>query len=369
MPTKPTSTVRSRRATTVKVEEAPHPLAHLIPDQEFATKEMRLLGSDGNPICPENCTEHQHGGTYLSRDVHGRNDLSLLRYARRCDPPPNVKLYGPPGPGKTTLIMAYCATFKIPLVTINAFGGIDPNTFFGQWAPKSGVDVAEVMRVMGDVQSNLPAKERNDMSVVMPIVMAILGQDKFQWIYSDVVEVIRQDGFLFIDEANYLGGKVSAVFNSLFDRRRQITILEKGNEVIKAGPRFQAAIAYNPETEGSRPLPDAFQDRFGINVPIDYDRDVEEGLLSMYATLDMGEKLRNGVQMGEIRTPVSTRKLMDFEKFAWDMDLEFAIQNLVASFHKDERDTVMGSVRMFEDDFAEQLTQLHKLADEGDDEQ
>lgn len=353
-----TAPTRAKKTPREDWSDSSHPLAHLIPPKRYAMSQL-FLDSNGDQKCTDPCTEHVHGGSYISRSVHGYADHEVFSYAARCEPAKNIRLYGPAGPGKTSMVMAYCATYGIPLVTINANGGIDPNTFFGQWEPKHGVDVAEVMRVMEDVKAALSAKDRANMEIVMPITMAIVGQEKFEFIYSDVVNVIKFGGFLFIDEANFMGGKVSAVWNSLTDGRRFITILDKANEVVQAHPDFQFGIAYNPEYEGTRPLNESFSDRFDIVVHVDYDLEVERELVWMPAMLDMATKLRDGVKQGTLRTPISTRKLIAFEEFCQDIDLDFAIQNFVASFHGDERQAVMEIVRLHETDLREQLEQLN----------
>jgi MoxR-like ATPase len=362
MPTARKSATAVKQPTAEEIAMS-HPLAHLIPDQSFATRELQFTDANGKPTCPKNCTEHVHGGDYVPRVIYGVKDYELFQYASRTVPPENIRLYGPAGPGKTSMVLANCAIFRLPLVTVNAFGGIDPNTFFGQWEPKEGVDVAEVMRVMAEVQNLLPAKDQSNMSIVMPIVMATVGQSKFHFVYSDVVRVIQLGGFLFIDESNFMGGKVSSVFNSLTDARRQITILEKGNELIKASSDLRIAIAYNPDYEGTRPLNPAFADRFDICINVDYDREVESQILWLPATIEMAEMLRKSFENGEVRTPVSTRKLMAFERHAQDIDLEMAIQNFVASFHTDERKSVETTVRNLAVKFTNQLAALESDED------
>jgi MoxR-like ATPase len=355
MPTRTTTTAQ-RPKTVAKVDT--HPLTHLIPAKRFATNQEVFVDGNGKPLCSKNCTVHQHGGNYVSRNVYGRADFELLKYAMKCDPSKNIRLYGPAGPGKSSMAMAFAATYKLPIVTINANGGIDPNSFFGQWEPRRGVDTAEVMRVMADVKSSLPTLDAKNMDVVMPIVMAIVGQEKFRYIYSDVVNVIKYGGILFIDEANFMGGKVSAVFNSLSDGRRFITILDNGNELIEAHENLLFIIAYNPEYEGTRPLNESFSDRFDIVINVDYDREVEENLVWMPAVLDLADKLRDAHKQGTLRTPVSTRKLIAFEDFCQDIDLEFAVANFVAGFHGDEQQAVMEVVKNHEMDIAEQLNEL-----------
>jgi MoxR-like ATPase len=335
----------TQRRTTAKPKVIEHPLSHLVPDVRYASVQVK-------------------GGEYISRMIGGYVDIDVLRYAKRCEPSKNVRLYGPAGPGKTSMIQAYCATDQIPLVTVNANGGIDPNSFFGQWVPKHGVDASSILATMQDVRGTFPRGTSDD--TILAVTMAIVGQEKFEYVYSDVVNIIRYGGMLFIDEANFMGGKVSSVFNPLADGRRFITILDNGNELIRAHPDLQLAIAYNPEYEGTRPLNEGFSDRFDIVVEVDYDHAVEEQLVYMPVLLTMADRLREAYKQGTIRTPVSTRKLMAFEEFCIDIDLDFAIDNFVAGFHADEKQAVREVVKNYTTVLATEVAQMQASRDEAD---
>lgn len=273
-------------------------LAHLIPEQLFADE-------------------------YVSRKIEGVRDLDLLRYARAAKN--NVMLFGPTGPGKTSLILAYAATENLPLVTVQCNGAVDPNTFWG------GLVLDEDGNVKG-------------------------------WQDSEITEVIRNGGVLYLDEVNFLPSKVAAVFHGLLDKRRQITLLEKGNEVVKAHPDLQVVVAYNPDYEGTRPLNAAFKNRFRIKIRFDYDREVEAQLVCLPVMLDLASKLRLAHKAGDLETPVSTNMLIEFEELAVDLGYGFAVANFLNAFADDERNAVTEVFTLHESAIRDQLAQMEALA-------
>lgn len=267
--------VATKKAT--KQEQEPHPLADLIPDEAFAK-------------------------SYVSRVIRGVRDLDLLKYAQEVQK--NVLLFGDTGPGKTAMVMAYCAAERLPLVTIACNGGIDPNSFWGGLVPDEET-----------------------------------GLIKWQW--SDPALIVQHGrGVLYLDEPNFMPPKTAASFHPLLDARRMVTVMERGNQRIKAGPDLLVVGSYNPDYEGTRPLNKAFKNRFKIKLPIDYSYEVESVLVCMPVVLEIANSLRESRKAGDLETPTSTNMLMEFEELAADLGLEFATENFVAAFEASERDAV-----------------------------
>lgn len=291
-----TATVTAKKAAKAAPIVA-HSLAHLVPDQLFADE-------------------------YVSRMIHGIRDVDCLRYAMMARN--NLMLFGPTGPGKTSLILAYAATEGLPLVTVQCNGAIDPATFWG------GVNMLEDGRVV--------------------------------WQDSEITKVVREGGVLYLDEVNFLPPKVAATFHGLLDKRRQITLLEKGNEVIQASPGLQVVVAYNPDYEGTRPLNAAFKNRFKIKVRFDYDEAVERELICLPVMLELAKKLRLSQRAGDLETPVSTNMLIEFEELAVDLGYGFAVENFMNAFGEDERSAVSEAFDLFSEQIKTELKQMEDMA-------
>lgn len=254
--------------------------------------------------------------TYISRSFEGIVDLDLLRYAREGRY--NTMLFGPTGPGKTSLIMAYAAKDRLPLVTIQCQGAVDPETFWGdkEWSPELGAYV---------------------------------------YTYSAITEVIKHGGVLYLDEVNFLPAKVASVFHGLLDKRRQVVIQNNGNEVITAHENLQVIVAFNPDYEGTRPLNAAFKNRFRLKVEMNYDPEVEAQLLCLPAMQEVAAKLRISHAEGVVDTPCSTNMLVEFEETAVDLGFKFAVSNFTSAFAAEEREAVKEVFGLFGDRLQEQL--------------
>jgi nitric oxide reductase NorQ protein len=274
-------------------------LMHLVPDSLFAQE-------------------------YVSRRIEGVKDIDLLRYAKAART--NVMLFGPTGPGKTSLVLAYAATDKQPLVTVQCNGAVDPETFWG------GLSV--------DLETG-----------------ALKG-----WEDSEITQVVRHGGILYLDEVNFLPAKVAATFHGLLDKRRQITLLQKGNEVVPAHPDLQVITAYNPDYEGTRPLNAAFKNRFKIKIRFDYDENVERELICLPVMLELAKKLRLSHKAADLETPVSTNMLIEFEELAVDLGYGFAVSNFLNAFSEDERGSVTEVFDLFSERIKEQLVEMEKMA-------
>lgn len=286
---------------TTAIKKPANPLAHLIPDFD------------------------QFAGSYISREIKGIQDVAVLRYAKAASV--NTMIFGPTGPGKTSLVLAYCATDHIPLVTVQCHGGVDPATFWGG--------------LVLDPATNM-----------------------YVWQDSEITKIIKNGGVLYFDEVNFLHPKIAASLQSLTDKRRQITIMERGNEVIEAHPDLQIIVTFNPDYEGTRPLNAAFKNRFTIKLEFDYDPQVEAQLLCVPIMQELAAKLRLSCKAGDLDTPVSTNMLIEFEVLAIDVAYDFAVMNFLNAFGADERSSVNEAFDLYADRIREQLREVKDLADQ-----
>lgn len=277
-------------------------LAHLVPDKRFADE-------------------------YVSRRIENYVDLDILRYCKEATA--NTMLYGPTGPGKTSMILAYCAKENLPLVTVQCHGAVDPATFWG------GL-----------------------------VLNPATGQ--YEWQDSEVTQIIKHGGVLYLDEVNFLPSKVAATFHGLLDKRRAITILEKGNEVVEAHPDLQIVVAYNPDYEGTKPLNAAFKNRFKVKIRLDYDSNVEASLLCLPIIQEVAAKLRSSHKAGDLETPISTNMLLEFETLAIDLSYTFAVGNFINAFTEDERQSVKEVFDLYAERIKDQLKEVAALADATD---
>jgi len=112
----------------------------------------------------------------------------------------------------------------------------------------------------------------------------------------------------------------------------------------------------NPDYRGTRPLNQAFADRFSIRLSFPYDKAIESKLLKCKALVEMANQLRDEFNKGTLATPISTRSLVAFVTNAKTLGMEFAINNYINSFEGDEeRSAVRLVVNTHRDNIAEEL--------------
>lgn len=260
---------------------------------------------------------------YVPREINGVVDLDLFAYARTVGR--NVVLFGPTGSGKTMAIEAYAAKTGKPLVTVSCDEQTDPDLLLGDW-----VDVGK-------------------------------------WQDGPVTQAVRNGWTLYLDEANFLHPRVSGALHSLFDSRRTLYLHRHGGEVIKAHPDFQVIIAYNPRYGGTRILNEAFKNRFALRLRWDYVRGIEEKLVTVLRTiLEIADSLREMEADGEIDTPTPTNALMEFEEFAIDLGLDFAIQNFVNRYEDpDTQEALLNQFTLYRDRLEAELEAFNAGYPEG----
>ena len=267
--------------------------------------------------------EPEFGTEYVPRHFDGVQDLAILQYARQYRE--NTLISGPTGPGKTSVVLAFCAIKKIPMVTVACNGAIDPSTLFGQRSIAT------------------------DGSVV--------------YRESSVLQVMREGGVLYLDEVNFAPPRIMSVLHGALDKRRVVVVPELENEQIKLHPDCQIIATYNPGYEGTKPLNKAFLNRFPMKLTFDYDRKIEEQLVvTVPALLDVADRLRAAAESGDLETPVPTNLLREFEDHAFDMGVAFAVTIFLNAFQPHERSAVSDAMLHFRAEIEKQV----KAAQDGD---
>jgi MoxR-like ATPase len=143
-----------------------------------------------------------------------------------------------------------------------------------------------------------------------------------------------------IDEINLAHPRITAAWHGLLSVMRAMSLPEN-NQTVRAGrgglgepqPTLFGA-AYNPRYQGTVRLNEALSNRFPIQLPWGYDRNVEEALLTSTRLLDMAENVRS---LAEIRTPVSTNSLMEFERHVSRFGMGLASHLFVSRFAPEEQ--------------------------------
>ena len=239
---------------------------------------------------------------YINRQIDGIRDFELFDYA--CEQSENILLCGPTGSAKTTVFKAYAASRGLPFALVESHASMDKDTVIGQ--------------------------------------SKILGPEAVEFVDGIMTLVVRYGGVVLIDEINMAHPRIMAGFKALFSSTRMMTVPEN-NEEIKAGfgglgePQpFLIAGNMNPfgRYAGTQRLNEALTNQFSIQLEWDYDAAVESELMDSKRLLDMASTIRS---LTEIRSPLSTNMLMEFERHAVDLNMDFAARALVNHFAPEER--------------------------------
>ena len=291
----PIATLAAEAQAEVAVVEAPAPameftasipgdrsIKHLVPSDEFID-------------------------TYVSRDVHGgKRDLDVLAAAH--EEGFNVLLKGPTGSAKTSFVYAYAASIGKPVVNIACNGAIDMRALLGGWVPTA--------------------------------------DGSFRFEPGELPLAVEQGGIILLNEVNFMPPKIAAVLYGLLDRRRTLYLPDAAGSdyptTIVAHPETFVVADFNPGYRGTRPLNEAFENRFAVHLNWDYEDAVESQLVTSASLLEMAVSLRERVLTGELSTAIPTNSLMEFEAMATNGSLgyEFAAHNFTGRFSKLEQPVV-----------------------------
>jgi hypothetical protein len=238
--------------------------------------------------------------SYINRKVGNVLDFEMFQYAR--DNSLNVLLYGPTGPGKTTSAIAYAASRNLPVFMVSGTVSLESSQLFGRYIPD--------------------------------------GAGGFVWQDGGVTELVRNGGVLILDEVNFIPSKIATVLFPLLAQTRHITLLDHKGETIKAHPDLLVVGTMNPGYSGTQDLNAAFRNRFSIQVPWGYDKDVEKALIKSEALRSLAGQLRAAEAKEDLITPTPTNALIDFISLAEGLGVDFAIDNFVARYDETEQSTV-----------------------------
>ena len=240
---------------------------------------------------------------YIPRKLGKLTDVGILETAYSQKPLKDLVLVeGETGAGKTALARHFCYVKKLPYARINLHGGTTPDELIGHFIPDSN--------------------------------------GGFKWQDGLLTTFVRKGGVVVLDEANFCPPEILGALHSLTDDERKLTLVANDSEVIHAHKDFFLIATINPDYEGTRPLNEAFRDRFKVVLFFDYDINVEKKLISDDKLRKLASKLRIMKTKGEIVTPVSTRSLIQFEQNSKLYGHELALDFFLNKFKSFEREPI-----------------------------
>ena len=241
---------------------------------------------------------------YLNRrnvNKSGKTDYEMLDIIKANFQ--NLLIRGHAGSGKTMCVIAWASSRNYRYYNISSNIGLEPSHLFGMWIPTEQAGV-------------------------------------FKWQDGPVTDLVRHGGVLLLNEIDFMPERITTVLFGLLDDRREIQLLENGGEVIKAHPDLVVIGDHNPNYRGSRPMNQAWKDRFAHKWDFEYDKAIEKKLIGNTTLLEVANQLREQHERGEIDTPISTRGLEAFVKNVRNVNLDYAIETYLNSFADDEREAV-----------------------------
>lgn len=216
----------------------------------------------------------------------------------------NVLIKGHAGSGKTMSVMAYAAARGLRYYSVSSHSGVEPSQLFGKWNPTA--------------------------------------DGHFRWQDGAVTDLVRNgNGVLLLNEVNFMPERFTTVIFSLLDSRREIQLMDKDGEVVRAGENLLIVADMNPNYRGTRQMNQAWNDRFSqhmLNFP--YDPTIEAKLIPNKPLLEMANQLRARFDKEELTTPISTRALVAFQNNIKTLGLQYAVYSYLNMFSEGERAAV-----------------------------
>ena len=245
---------------------------------------------------------------YIARKIKNSTDLKILDVAYNKQKKDFVMIVGETGTGKTHLVRHFAFKKKLPYARISLNGGATSDELIGHWIPSE--------------------------------------DGKFKWQDGLLTLFVRNGGVVVLDEVNACPSDILFCLHSLTDDERTLTLLDKDSEVIHAHPNFFLITTFNPDYEGTKPLNEAFKDRFKVKLEFDYSVKIEEKLISDKDILKLAEKLRVMRAKNEISTPISTRMLIFYEQNSKEYGKELALEFFLNNFEIFEKEPIKNVLEM-----------------------
>jgi hypothetical protein len=256
---------------------------------------------------------------YVHRSVDGFEDFDIFDVA--VEEAENICLAGPTGSSKTTVFRAYAAARGLPFIRVNCNASMDPTVLIGR--------------------------------------TTIAPDGTVAWCDGNLTLVARYGGVILFDEVNMAHPRITAAWHELMDVARSLSIPEN-DEIIKVGrgglgepqPGLIGCAYNDGRYQGTVRLNEAFNNRLPLPMKWGYLAEVEEQLVDSPRLLN---ECRNMRSLAEIRTPVSTNMMQEFERHSRRFNVTFAIGRFADHFPTEEEGPVRRALEAGADAIASEL--------------
>lgn len=268
---------------------------------------------------------------YINRIMpNGMTDVSfLLQFAGEAHRaenqgrPSNFMLKGDTQGGKTFLIEALAVAWAkmlgyskpMPIFTLSGSSGVTDFDLFGQ--PAAYVEPST-------------------------------GKEMIVWLPGVVDLAAKVGGFLYLDECNALGERVTSSLHPLCDHRHTFTNRNKPVRVPGDGFMPEMVVGhmnlwivgtFNEGYRGMADMNEAFVNRFR-HIEWGYDEKVEKTLVPSPSIHLLADALRTARSQNKLRTPVGTAALQRLHLDITTFGVDMALGMFTAVFKAQERDVV-----------------------------
>lgn len=211
----------------------------------------------------------------------------------------NLLIYGPTGTGKTHFARACAHRWQVPFLIFSGSASGDVETLIGYDQITSG-----------------------DTHFVQGLLLLAIQY--------------RGGAVICLDEINFFRPDILTPLFPLLDDAKAITVPgASGGQVFNATPGTFITATMNPSNyAGTVELNEALKRRFHIRTEWNYDSKVEAGLIKSVHLREIAQKLRDNKT--EVFSDVATPTLVEFEKYAGKHGLQFAVNNFVANFEREQ---------------------------------